>query len=346
MLKLLKAWMGGAKAEAAPAAEPAQTPPTTVEAEGVAPLTLANVWVPDAPVPLVAWEGVHRWLEALPDEAARATAWAACERAWLAHLCLALGPDYRLRAQGEVLLVSSLAPNAAETLLSFVNRTRERILRVLDGVAAAPAWGHDILLVFDDDETYYRYVAHYYPEAGEFAGSSGMFIHAGCSHFVTMKSDLRLLEPVIAHELTHACLSHLPIPAWLNEGLAVNTEHRLCPPPAAANPLQMQARHRRYWQVADIQAFWSGQSFLRNDEGNELSYDLARILVAHFAADWARFRAFALAAHLDDAGAAAAAQCLGVDLGAAVCALLAREPDVVWAPTPAAWHAAPERGAF
>ena len=174
-----------------------------------------------------------------------------------------------------------------------------------------------------------------------------MYINAGCGHFVTVKADLRAVEPVIAHELTHACLSHLPIPAWLNEGLAVNTELRLCPPPQApSNPWDLHARHLKFWGAAEIQEFWSGKSFLRNDEGNELSYDLAKVLVSQFAANWESFRQFALAADLADGAAAAAQLHLGIDLGAAVCAILEREPDASWAPRPEAWGEEPERGAF
>ena len=29
------------------------------------------------------------------------------------------------------------------------------------------------------------------------------------------------------HEMTHGSVAHLPLPLWLNEGLAVNTERRL-----------------------------------------------------------------------------------------------------------------------
>ncbi|MGE3431236.1 MAG: hypothetical protein AB7I22_09535 [Ramlibacter sp.] len=252
-----------------------------------------------------------------------------------------------MRLQGTAILVSTLPAHVADATLAYVNKTVQRIVQVLDGVAAVPEWGYDILIVFDDDEAYYCYVAHYYPDAGEFAASSGMYINAGCGHFVTVKADLRAIEPVIAHELTHACLSHLPIPAWLNEGLAVNTELPLCPPAQApANPLQMHARHLKFWGVEEIQEFWSGKSFLRNDEGNELSYDLARVLVSQFAADWETFRPFALAADLADGGASAATQNLGIDLGAAVCAVLERQADPAWAPRPQAWPGDPERGAF
>ncbi|WP_295637671.1 hypothetical protein [uncultured Methylibium sp.] len=339
--------MPSLKDRSADGTDAAAAAPAEIDAPGAAPFDLAASLAEADGFPVLDWDAVQRWIESVPGESAKAEAWSSCERAWLGHLCLALGDAYRLRSQGSAILVSAQPANVAEATLAFVNKTAQRVMRLLDGVATTPAWGHDILIVFEEDESYYRYVSHYYPESGEFAGSSGMYINKGCGHFVTVQADLRSVEPVIAHELTHACLIHLPIPAWLNEGLAVNTESRLCPPPQApANPRQLHARHRKFWGPEEIQEFWSGKSFLRNDEGNELSYDLARLLVSQFSADWDRFRRFALAADLADAAAWSARENLDVDLGIAVCAVLEREPDSAWAPRPEVWHGEPERGAF
>lgn len=347
MLKLLKSLVRPSSLELAEATYANTAPPTQVTSPCASPLDLGAALMDASGFPLMDWEIAQRWIGDIPGESAQAEAWSACERAWLEHLRVALGPGYRVRSQGSALLLSTLPANVADASLAFVNRTVQRIVRVLDGVAVSPEWGHDILVVFDEDESYYRYVANYYPEAGEFAASSGMYINRGCGHFVTVKADLRSVEPVVAHELTHACLSHLSIPAWLNEGLAVNTELRLCPPPQpSANPQQLHARHRKFWGPAEIQTFWSGKSFLRNDEGSELSYDLARILVSQFAADWDRFRQFALDADLTDAGSSSANENLGIDLGVAVCAVLEQEPQPDWAPRPDVWHGDPERGAF
>ena len=347
MLKLLKSLFPASKAAVEEEADTTVAPPSQISAPGTEPFDLAASLADADGFPVADWEAVHHWIERIPAESARAQAWSACERAWLEHLRAALGQEYRVRAQGSAILLSTLPAHVADATLVFVNKTVQRIVHVLHGVAAAPAWGNDILIVFDDDESYYRYVAHYYPKTGEFAASSGMYINAGCGHFVTVKADLHAVEPVIAHELTHACLSHLPIPAWLNEGLAVNTEFRLCPPPQApVNPQQLHDRHLKFWGAVEIQEFWSGKSFLRNDDGNALSYDLARILVSQFATDWDQFRQFALAADLADGAAASAKQHLGIDLGAAVCAVLERRPDPLWSPRPEHWHGEPERGAF
>ena len=314
---------------------------------GVEPLAFASSlrYVNELPVP--DWEVVSSWVKTIPKQDNQAMAWAACEVAWLQHLRVALGPTYHLAEHDGALLLSSVEHNVARAALGFMVKTLDRIRRLLDGLAQAPEWGKDILIVFDDQDTYYRYVSRYYREDGEFAGSSGMHINAGCSHFVTMKADLRSVEPVIAHEMTHGCLSHLPIPAWLNEGIAVNTEQRLCPPPPSLfSPQEMHEKHLRFWGEVEIQEFWSGKSFLRNDDGNMLSYDLARILVAQFSSTWATFRAFVRDANMSDAGASAAREHLGHDLGAAAAAILEHDLDGRWEPNPDKWNEAPEKGAF
>jgi hypothetical protein len=344
LLRSLVASKQSAEVAATPALPP---PPVAISAGTVGDFGIASNLLDANGLPLLDWNAAQKWVGSIPGEAAQAQAWTDCERAWLQHLRAALGSEYRLREKGSAVLLSTLQDNLAEATLTFVNKTLQRVVRILDGVAHVPAWGHDILVVFEDDDTYYRYVAHYYPQAGEFAVSSGMYINAGCGHFATVKADLHAIEPVIAHELTHACLSHLSIPAWLNEGIAVNTERRLCPSRSAAStPQQMHARHRQFWGPTEIQEFWSGKSFLRSDEGNELSYDLARIIASQFGAAWDRFRPFVLSASVEDGGASAAAEHLGAKLGEVVSALLEQESSPKWEPNPAAWHGVPERGAF
>lgn len=322
-------------------------PPSIVFVEGGGTFPLAEHISQSNGLPIVDWAAVEAWVSSIQVAEVQTLAWGTCERVWLQHFQAALGPSYRLVEDGEAVLLSTLEPNVARATLEFMGKTLQRIVRLLDGVAHVPEWGKDILVVFDDDDAYYSYVAHYYPEQGEFAGSSGMYVNAGCAHFVTVKSDLRAIEPVIAHELTHGCVAHLPLPAWLNEGIAVNMEHRLSPSGQPMfTPQQMHDQHLRFWGDEEIQEFWSGQSFLRNDDGCMLSYDLARIIVAQMSSDWPTFQSFVLAADLRDGGAAAAREHLGVELGAYASALLERTPSSTWAPKPALWKSEPERGAF
>ena len=315
--------------------------PASVRLKGGLEFALERHLVRHEGFPVVDWEKAQAWVDSL-QAGRQPEAWSACERAWLLHFRDALGPGFRLDETACAALVSSLAPNVARAALEFIDRSARRVGAVLQGVAETAPWGRDILILFDSDESYYRYVSHYYPAAGEFATSGGMHIgSSGCSHFVSVKrDDVRELEPMIVHEMTHASLAHLPLPLWLNEGLAVNTERRLTgvPREALGAPEKRHERMRRFWSGLRIQEFWSGASFQRPGEPNELSYELARIVVESLAGHWEAFARFVRAARAEDAGAAAAREHLGLDLGEVVTALLERDTPKSWSPDPSKWE--------
>lgn len=316
--------------------------PEDIMAEGFAPFPIVTHMSTHNGLPILDWDAARSWVEEGQSEEQQGLAWAACEHAWLMHFSQALGPGYGLTESDTAVLVSSLEPNVSRATLDYMGRTLRRVTRVLDGIAQVPTWGKDILIVFDDDARYYNYVSYYYPEEGEFAPSGGMHIDAGCSHYVTVKADLRSVEPVIAHEMTHGCLAHLPIPLWLNEGLAVNTERRLAGNVSDLYTAQeMRGKHLAFWGDDEVQQFWSGKSFQRPDDGNLLSYDLARILVEQMAKDWERFKQFVLNADRRDGGAAAAKLHLDMELGKAVCSLLEKQDFGDWSPNPKRWDEQP-----
>jgi hypothetical protein len=325
----------------------APEPRSTVAVEGVVDFNVEDNLIVTNGLPILNWATASQWVESISSADLQQRAWSECEIAWLDHLRVALGPSYRLRKQGQVLLLSSLEANVADAAITFISKSLRRIVNILGDVAKVSDQGHEILIAFDDSESYYRYAAHYYPDAGEFALSGGMYINLGCGHFITVNSNLYAVEPVIVHELTHSLVSHLPLPAWLNEGIAVNTERRLCPPPSENfTPRQMHERHCIFWGVSEIQEFWSGKSFLRTDEGNELSYDLARILVTQLGSEWSQFQLFVTSAHVGDAGASAAHSQMGLNLGKVVSALLEKEYSPMWEPNATVWSGTPELGAF
>lgn len=332
MLKLLKSFFANRAPDTRSSILHAVELPTEVVVDAAHIFPISPDILQGNAYPLFDWITIQKWIEALDPEY-QAQAWAQFEIAWLQHMRAALGSNYSLVGEGDAMLLSTLEPNVELATLGFINKTLQRIIRLLDGVAQKPEWGKDILVIFDDDESYYKYVSLYYPEEGEFARSGGMYINNGCGHFVTVKADLRAIEPVIAHELTHGCVGHLPLPTWLNEGLAVNTEHRLSPPAAPMfTPQQMHEKHMDFWGHAEIQEFWSGKSFFRSDDGNMLSYDLGRIMVDQLSGDWPRFIDFVKSVQFADAGAAALAAHFNMELGSLVCALLEREIDPAWSP--------------
>lgn len=316
-----------------PLPPPGPSAPAQIDRPGHAPIELARFTLSAHGWPVFNWRALREQLDVIDDEHARGQALLACQRAWLLHLRDAMGPYATLQETDAAWVVSTLEPRSVAATADFVARTRQRVNRVLLPLAAPHPDVKSILLVFDNEDDYYHYTAAYDASEGESAFSGGMFIDAGCPHFVTRRDDLTRIEPVIAHELTHAALSHLALPLWLDEGIAVNTEHRLTGATRGEHtPHELQQMHLRFWGDEEIQQFWTGASFRRPDDGNKLSYDLARIIVEQLGKDWPTFSAFAADASRDDAGAAAAQQHFGMTLGDIASALLQRDPSPAWEP--------------
>jgi hypothetical protein len=310
----------------------------------LAPETLTLVLRSGTTLPIVDWDAMHALEPPTVDKAALDAFWTRLARSWLETLRAALDARYAIHESERFLMLGSLAESRANVVLEFVERARQRILTVLDGVAAEAGAGKVCLLIFDGDDRYYDYVSNYYSKGGEYALSGGMFLQHGYGHFVFVESEISGMEPTIAHELTHCLVQHLSLPAWLNEGMAVNTEQRLCPPGRPLfTPAELHEKHLEFWNESTIQEFWSGKSWLRPDEGNMLSYDLAKILVGLAAQDFDAFRAFANAADVTDSADAAALKHLGYPVKNLAEAVLGEGP---WEPKPELWKEGVERGQF
>ena len=80
-------------------------------------------------MPTADWGAVSAWVNSRSSAQLQATAWSACERAWLEHLLCALSPEYRLDEDGDSVMLSSLEPNVARAALEYMNKTERHIKR-------------------------------------------------------------------------------------------------------------------------------------------------------------------------------------------------------------------------
>jgi hypothetical protein len=310
------------------------------------PLDTPIPWRSDTSLPIPDWSQLTQPPGAQKQELD--DFWSSAAFTWLKALQVKLGDGYEIAESEQFMLFGALSQRTQQLALDYAEKTRMRVLNVLDGVASDDGYGKFVMLVLRDYDTYYEYIANYYsdvPDSEELALSSGMYINYGYGHFVFVEEDLDRVEPVIAHELTHGLLAHLPLPAWVNEGIAVSTERRLCPRSRSdMTPFELQSQFSTFWNSATIQEFWSGKSWLRPDEGNSLSYELATTLVSLAAKDdWQRFARFVNAAAMSDAGDGAAREHLGLTLSELAAAVLGPGD---WSPNPAAWKQGTERGQF
>ena len=310
--------------------------PTEISVGNAPVLLLPQFLIQHEHMPLLDAQQLANWLHVNVADESRTAVLEETKRAWLLHMRDALGADFQLAESKTALSLSSLNSSTARTTANFMSNALEQVLGVLDGIAQAPQWGRDVLIVFEDAESYYRYLSFFYPDAAALGLSRGMYIRAGIGHFVTIKADLYAIQSMMVREMTRNSLAHLSMPLWLSMGIAVNTERQLLNKKSCCGggcgSQQLHAMLLAYWNETEIKKFWTGASFLRADEGQQLSYELARIMVELLAKDWPSFRNFVINANADDAGAAAARAHLDMDIGELVCALLERDYRAGWSP--------------
>ena len=283
------------------------------------------------------WPALWAELEPLPSDAERERVWRGHGERWLSHIVAALGGDFVLHEVSGFWVVSSQPVKHVDKIGRVLQNMRRRILSDLDGIALDPLYSQLAVLWLENEEIYYDYISRTYPDAGEFALSGGSFLSGGYPHFVFPHYDeFRDLERVMSHELTHALVSHLPLPLWLNEGIAVTMEEAIAGGMRARGTVELFDEYPDFWTEDTMQEFWHGGSFLRADEGNGLSYGLAHLLVTNLAHDFDRFRRFVLSANAEDSGESAAREHLGISLGDMVSTLFG-EGD--WMPQPERWSA-------
>ena len=298
-------------------------------------------------IPVFTGAAMNVVLAKLPDFASDeefAQELTAASRSWLKTLN-EQAFDGRLKS-GEskrFILLGDVDDARGRAILAFAESTLERLERDLNGIVWFGPASKFPIFAFASQDDYYRYVATYFP-AGEFGGSSGMFLKRSLGHFVFPYEEMWILEAVIAHELFHAVVAHLPLPAWLNEGLASNAEfrygNRVQDPRHVDDQLP---HHRRYWNAERLQKFWSGEAFFNTDEGQELSYDLARRLVVGLSSDWKLMTRFILQADLRDAGEGASHEVFGFSLAIPVEVITGQEGN---APIPTQWASDPFGGGY
>jgi hypothetical protein len=300
------------------------------------------IWDTSKSIPIPAWESNQPTIKD-DDKAGLHLYWTQAALTWLEQLSTAFNVPLQIYESEDFFLLSALQQRPSEVLLGYAQKAKKRNLATLHGIASDEGYGKHVICVLHDEDDYYRYVSEYYPQDGEFAFSGGMFIQQGYGHFVFRQGDMDSMEPTLVHELAHALLSHLPIPAWVNEGLAVNTERRWAPRQSQYKPNEMAYMHAKFWNSETMQEFWSGKSYLRPDEGNALSYDLAQRMIAHIGRDHGALANFVNAAVDEDGGQQAARDHLGLSLNEITQEAIGADFEL---PKPESWSAGSEKGWF
>jgi hypothetical protein len=327
---------GTASSPKTEAAAPATDTPRELPApEFIKPEALAAAFSYEDGFHRADWELIGQWIDSNVAPLDAEAAWDEAVLLWTTTLRDDLGGSYFVLQSRQTVLLCDLPLQTARWILEYAGRAAITIKAQLGKTAWSGAFGKDVLLIFSDEDDYYQYLSYHSPD-GEQAASGGVCIHSGCTHIALPWRDELDAANAIIHELTHDCLAHLPLPRWLNEGVAVTLQKAIAPPSRAIGQSEQSAlyaatinwraptmwdelaeRHFAFWTEENIQSFWAGTSFFQPGDSNELSYSLAEVLVKLLSerGDADAFHAFLVAARWDDAGQTAALDCLGSDLG-------------------------------
>ena len=281
------------------------------------------------------WEVIETWVRRHVPESDRPQAWAEACSQWLGTLNGALANAYRTESSETVFLFAPGDFGQAKSLLRFAEGVLATIADSLEGIALESWQGPLVVLLFADADSYYSYVSQFYSE-GDYGGSGGMCVRQGRLHIVLHPETYDGLQAVVAHELTHACLSHLTLPLWLEEGITQFVEELVHSQRQFQLDRESADRTRRFWRDNGLGGFWWGNAFQQPAEAQESSYLLAQVLFRLLATDHrGNLPDFVRAAHAGDAGESAAREHLGFGLSQLAAKFLG----------PGAWEPVPLDGA-
>lgn len=260
------------------------------------------------------WKIISRAIkETIPPESF-GDAWSEAATQWVMQVRADLGGKYQVRRSKEFILLSELDAAMGQSILGFAEQTLDSIYEVLKDAAWQWGYGKHVLLLFCDQDDYYQYVA-FFSREGVHPASGGCLLRKGYVHIAMPYGNGRHVRPSLAHELAHNSVVHLPLPLWLNEGLAVRFQRAAGGAQQPMMDSELRDRHLAFWNRNNIQKFWAGVSFDEPGDSNELSYSLAEIMANLMMTHAGDFCAFLKQAQWGDGGQTAALDCLGMDLG-------------------------------
>lgn len=279
-------------------------------------------WDEDLPRPQ--WDLIASFVDRMP-ESAQDDAWDDILRQWLDRLAEAFGPQYEQYVTRKVTLLSPPTTPSPPRLVELAEACRSTLEHLLPGVADFRDQS-SLIVVLDDEDSFYRYLSAFYPE-GEHGAFAGVCIREGYPHIALRNYQTRAIGRALAHELPHSALTHLSLPQWIEEGLAQMFEHDAAGEDTFRLDSREASKHKGYWGRHGLAEFWRGEGFNRSGRVQTLSYQLAEVLVRILLEDhkprWfglskgkqQELMAFLLEARIEDCGEQAARSHLGFGLG-------------------------------
>ncbi len=274
---------------------------------------ISEVIIREEGFPYPNWGKILEQIELNVPQEKREEAINEAARQWLELLRGTCGENYFLDESRNFFVVSCREKEVRKNISKVAEDAWIKIQNALAGLNRPKTSGKRVLLLFDQTDDYYRYISHFYPE-GSHKLNGGVFLKEGYGHIAIPSEGMRTFGRTLAHELAHNALFGLPVPLWLNEGVAMRFETVVAGQSRTYRDTDLIDDHRQYWTTQSIQGFWQGATF-SSPEHSKLAYSLANILVGLIIEDRLDFKTFLQNAHFSDNGSAAAIKYLGRSLG-------------------------------
>ena len=258
------------------------------------------------------WKAIQQFIKDNVAKDDLQETWRYITTTWLKELAGDLGGNSRVYQSHSFSCLSDLESDTTRKLLDYA----EAVVGVIRSGLKEAAWtgfnGKHVLLFFSEPDDYYSYISYFHGD-GSHVLSWGVFTRKGYAHIALPYFDTGSAQRVLVHELCHNLVCHLPIPLWLNEGIATVVQTKMANRPFMID-YELADRHRAHWNETNIYTFWSGKSFNIPGDDSELSYSLGQIMVTLLSEE-SDFIEFVKNANWRDAGQDASQNILGKDLG-------------------------------
>ncbi len=174
-----------------------------------------------------------------------------------------------------------MSPTVGENrdrLAKNLEKALEAVIGYLGSAAESVRYGKMGVLIFANPHCYNNYIAGFYPEGSVVPMSGGMCITEGYVHVALYEDEWGDLLSVFSHEASHAYVSHLTLPAWMDEAIAMRMETLVAGREEYQLDRELFERHQALWNWENLERFKSGESWSIAGDLFELSYQLAEIL--------------------------------------------------------------------
>lgn len=234
-------------------------------------------------LPVVDWGFADAWIRSRHASVDPALARRAVMAACLDEIRDQLEQDHRrwrsAKVEGLAPLEGLAGPALAETAETAC-RVLERDLRVIRGDAPIPPFA---LVAVEPYDAYVDFTSAYFPDAGSYATSGGLYLNDGPDSFPIIAANTvarHAVAQIAAHEITHHALRECRLPLFIEEGLTQMMEERVTGIPNFKLDNELVARQRERWGEGRLGEYLAGHGFSSpEDDTQELSYALSQWLV-------------------------------------------------------------------